>query len=129
MPDARRVVIVAPGRSGSTLLQSAFLASCDTLTFFEPCRHDPQFGDVRRARCVAQVQRFLECRLPHRKERWAPPEIRGWLNHPYRDANTSCAAGGLPFMVVRNAEHARKPDPSPSLSLHRETPRVRSGSV
>ena len=91
----RRVVLVAAGRSGSTLLQSAFLASCErTLTFFEPCRHSPsaQGGDaVFREQCVPQVLRFLSCDLPQTVEgRWDPPRLRKWLSHPYAAANTSC---------------------------------------
>ena len=85
----RRALILAPGRSGSTLLQSAFLSSCDALTFFEPCRHSP-IGDVRKDHCVAQVLRFLDCNLPQRNGAWDPPEIKGWLRHPYSEANTSC---------------------------------------
>ena len=92
-----RVVISAPGRSGSTLLQSMFLAACGTLTFFEPCRHSPE-GDVRRDRCVQQVRRFLACDLPVSHGLWEPPQIGGWLKHPYLDANTSCSAP--PFQHV-----------------------------
>jgi hypothetical protein len=84
-----RVVILAAGRSGSTLLQSAFLAACNTITFFEPCRHSPS-GDVRKAQCVDHVLRFLNCRMPMKRGRWDPPLIRGWMQHPYREANTSC---------------------------------------
>ena len=89
-PTAQRVVVLAPGRSGSTLLQSIFLSNCNALTFFEPCRHSPE-GDVRRERCVAQVVRYLSCDLPRRGGEWDPPAIRGWLRHPYNEANTSCA--------------------------------------
>ena len=85
----RRAVVLAPGRSGSTLLQSVFLANCDALTFFEPCRHSPD-GDVRKDKCVAQVLRYLSCDLPQANGDWDPPAIRGWLRHPYNDANTSC---------------------------------------
>jgi hypothetical protein len=88
----RRIVIAGPGRSGSTLLQSAFMSSCDVLTFFEPCRHGPSpQGDVRKDLCVAQLLRFLQCDLPRRADSWDPPEIKSWLRHPYNVANTSCA--------------------------------------
>ena len=87
--DARHVVVVAPGRSGSTLLQTIFLTACDSLTFFEPCRHIPS-GDVRKQQCADQVLRFLKCDLPSRNGKWNPPNLRGWLLHPYKEANTSC---------------------------------------
>ena len=96
---------MAPGRSGSTLLQSAFLASCDVLTFFEPCFHAPGGGAVFRKRCVPQALRFIDCRLPQRKSRWDPPALRGWLKHPYNDANTTCAAPA-PFATVAEAKLA-----------------------
>ena len=38
----RHIVLTAPGRSGSTLLQSFFLADCEAVTFFEPCRFTPE---------------------------------------------------------------------------------------
>lgn len=99
-----RVVLVAPGRSGSTLLQSAILASCDSLTFFEPCLYSRR-GDVRSAKCVAQVLRFLECRLPvSGDDMWDPPNLRGWLQHPYKDANSSCAPP--PFFSVAQTKLA-----------------------
>ena len=82
-----RVVITAAGRSGSTLLQSAFIASCDALTFFEPCRHSPE-GDVRQERCSAHVRRFLSCDFPAKHGTWDPPTIRGWLKSPYHDVNS-----------------------------------------
>lgn len=104
------ILLLAPGRSGSTLLQSAFLASCDVLTFFEPCRHAPGGGDVHRQRCVPQALRFLECRLPQRRARWDPPELRGWLKHPYNDANTSCATP-VPFDSVVEARRACRAAP------------------
>ena len=105
MDPVRRVVILAPGRSGSTLLQSAFLSHCDSLTFFEPCRHSP-LGDVRREKCVAQVLRFLDCDLPRRNGDWDPPSIRGWLRHPYNDANTTCAQPPL-RSVAQTADRCR----------------------
>lgn len=104
------ILLLAPGRSGSTLLQSAFLSSCDVLTFFEPCRHAPGGGDVHRKRCVPQALRFLECRLPQHQSRWDPPELRGWLRHPYNDANTSCAAPA-PFATVEAARLACRAAP------------------
>ena len=104
LPPVRRVVLVAPGRSGSTLLQSAFLASCErTLTFFEPCRHAPdkEGGEaVFKQACVAQVLRFLSCELPQTPAgQWSPTRLRAWLRHPYVAANASCAAP--PFASVR----------------------------
>ena len=86
----QRILLLAPGRSGSTLLQSAFLASCGVLTFFEPCRHGPGGGSLHKKKCIPQALRFLDCKLPQKKERWNPPALRGWLRHPYNDANTSC---------------------------------------
>lgn len=86
-----RVVLLAPGRSGSTLLQSAFLSSCDVLTFFEPCHHGAGGGgDVLHGKCVRHIKRFLSCDLPKKNGRWDPPSIRPWLQHPYNAANTSC---------------------------------------
>lgn len=104
------ILLLAPGRSGSTLLQSAFLASCNVLTFFEPCRHKPGGGDVHHNRCVPQALRFLDCKLPQRKKRWDPPELRGWLRHPYNEANTSCAAPA-PFSTVVEARQACRTAP------------------
>ena len=100
----RRIAVLAHGRSGSTLLQSIFLSRCDALTFFEPCRHSP-LGDVRRGRCIAQVLRFLRCDLPERDGRWDPPAVRGWLMHPYREANTTCQTLP-PFTSVRATAQA-----------------------
>ena len=89
MSTSRQIVLLAPGRSGSTLLQSVFLTACDSLTFFEPCRHSP-LGDVRKKQCAEQVLRFLRCDLPVQDGHWDPPKIRPWLQHPYREANGSC---------------------------------------
>ena len=50
----RHIVLTAPGRSGSTLLQSFFLADCEAVTFFEPCRFTPEVGgeeSLVRERC------------------------------------------------------------------------------
>ncbi|KAL1523269.1 hypothetical protein AB1Y20_018219 [Prymnesium parvum] len=80
--EATRVVITAPGRSGSTLLQSAFIASCDAITFFEPCLHSP-LGDVRREQCAEQIVRFLMCKLPAKHGHWDRPPMRRWLQTPY----------------------------------------------
>ena len=91
--------MLAPGRSGSTLLQSVFLTGCDALTFFEPCRHAPS-GDVRREECAKQVLRFLRCDLPARSDDWEPPTIRPWLQHPYRAANGSFSCTPPPFRSV-----------------------------
>jgi hypothetical protein len=102
-----RIVLLAPGRSGSTLLQSAFLASCNVLTFFEPCHHGAgsHQGDIVRGRCVQHVERFLDCNLPHSSSgRWDPPKIRTWFQHPYKAANTSCARA--PFATVQEAHLA-----------------------
>ena len=95
----RHIVLTAPGRSGSTLLQSFFLADCEAVTFFEPCRFTPEVGgeeSLVRERCIAQVRRFLACDLPAAEgpagaQRWDPPELKGWLRHPYRASNASCA--------------------------------------
>ena len=106
----RGILLVAPGRSGSTLLQSAFLASCNVLTFFEPCYHGPLGEALFRKRCVPQVLRFLDCRLPHVRARWKPPELRGWLKHPYNEANTTCAAPA-PFETVGEAQSACRAAP------------------
>ena len=96
----RRIVLLAPGRSGSTLLQSVFLTACDdALTFFEPCRHSP-LGDVRKQECARQVHRFLRCDLPSRNGRWEPKNIRPWLQHPYRAANGSSTCPMPPFASV-----------------------------
>jgi hypothetical protein len=99
------VVITAAGRTGSTLLQTAFAASCDALTFYEPCLHSPD-GDVRQDRCADHVRRFLTCDLPqNRRRRWDPPAIRGWLKNPYRNVD-SCPQP--PFdSVERTAEACR----------------------
>lgn len=86
---SRRVVVIAPGRSGSTLLQTAFLARCDALTFFEPCRHSST-GALRHKLCADFVARFLECDLPKDGSSWKPQPLRSWLQHPYLEANTSC---------------------------------------
>ena len=103
----RGILLLAPGRSGSTLLQSAFLASCDVLTFFEPCRYGPSDGEaLHRQRCVPHVLRFLECRLPQLRSRWDPPALRGWLQHPYNEANTSCVAAS-PFAMVGDAQKVK----------------------
>ena len=109
-PVARRnVVIIAAGRTGSTLLQSAFLAACNAITFFEPCRHSP-LGDVRHVHCVDQVLNFINCRLPMKQDRWNPPSLRTWLQHPYRVANlTSCSAP--PFYSVKRTRKRCRSSP------------------
>lgn len=101
-----RIVLLAPGRSGSTLLQSVFLTACDdALTFFEPCRHSP-LGDVRKQECARQVHRFLRCDLPSRNGRWEPKNIRPWLQHPYRAANGSSTCPMPPFASVGECSRA-----------------------
>lgn len=102
----RRIVLLAPGRSGSTLLQSVFLTACDdALTFFEPCRHSP-LGDVRKQECARQVNRFLRCDFPSRRGRWEPKNIRPWLQHPYRAANGSSTCPMPPFASVGECARA-----------------------
>ena len=65
---------------------------------------------MHRQRCVPHALRFLECRLPQRKARWDPPELRGWLRHPYNEANTTCATPA-PFVTVAAARHACRAAP------------------
>ena len=101
----RAIFLLAPGRSGSTLLQSAFLASCNVLTFFEPCRHGPDGSALFQQNCIPQVLRFAQCHLPEQRGRWSPPALRGWLRHPYVEANTSCAAPA-PFGTVMETRDA-----------------------
>ena len=85
----RLVIILAAGRSGSTLVQSAFLSNCNALTFFEPCRHSP-LGDVREDQCVDQVMRYLLCDLPQQNRTWNPPHVHRWFRHPYVGTDFGC---------------------------------------
>ena len=111
------IVLLAPGRSGSTLLQSAFLSSCDILTFFEPCHHGPGSAkDLFKGRCIEHVKRFLTCDLPRSaRGEWDPPPLRRWLRHPYNEANTSCTQP--PFASV---DQSRKACSSASVVLVKE---------